>query len=343
MDTINYNQGPPDPSPEERLFMLNEDSWEDFIYDCVDQLKSEKKYIKVQKLGGAGDKGRDICGYTEELPTEKSWDLYQAKYYKQSFSPSLFISDIAKFIYFVFNEDFTLPKNYFVCPLILGTSLFDLLQNPQKMKDWFIEELKKKKGEFSSYKLSVNSEILDFINQFDFSVFKPLNTSELLNIHSRNTQKHWNVFRVLAHRQPNPDVPNSICKKEQIYVNELLNVYNEKLKSKITDTSKLSDTRYNSHFVVQRKLFYCAEGLKLFSRDNLPGAFDSLLEELELGLSTEYISEHEDGLTKVNSVLKTANTVPVSNNPLSKRLQAGDLQGSCHHIVNNEKWKWIDE
>ncbi len=92
-----------------------------------------------------------------------------------------------------------------------------------------------------------------------------------------------------------------------------------------------------------RRLFYSAEGLNRFSRDKLPGAFEELLEQVELGVGNELMYPHESGFKKVHSVLNVASILQVTSNPLHARLQAGDLQGSCHHLVNQEKIQWIDD
>lgn len=60
-----FHPGPPDPTPEQRLFLMNDEDWEVFIEECARQLMSEGQYEQVHRLGGAGDRGRDVCGYLQ--------------------------------------------------------------------------------------------------------------------------------------------------------------------------------------------------------------------------------------------------------------------------------------
>ena len=94
MSTTFYHPGPEQPTPEQRLLLFDAEMWESFIEQCARQLQAEGKYIHVHRLGGAGDKGRDVCGYLQELPKESTWDLYQGKYYGGTLSPSAFAPDI---------------------------------------------------------------------------------------------------------------------------------------------------------------------------------------------------------------------------------------------------------
>ena len=343
MSTSSFHPGPADPTPEQRLFMLNEDSWEEFIEVCVRQLKHEGEYIHVHRLGGAGDKGRDVCGYCNKEPLIDSWDLYQAKFYRQTLSRSQFLSEVAKFITNVYNDEFTRPLNYYICALKVGTSLFDLVHKPKEMKRWLLDQWKGKKGNFPSFKQPLTSDLQKFIEKFPFSIFSIKTPSDLLDIHSRNETKHWEKFGVLAKRGPNPSVPASPEHIEEKYISELLKVYGEQLRNHLLELSDLDDTIYNQHLNIQRRLFYCAEGLNKFSRDKLPGAFDDLLDQIELGTATEVLSNHSTGYDCLNSVLNTANTLKVNANPLKERLHAGDLQGGCHHLVNLDRLRWLDE
>jgi hypothetical protein len=108
-------------------------------------------------------------------------------------------------------------------------------------------------------------------------------------------------------------------------------------------SSSLVPITFKQHFSVQRRLFYSAEGLNRFSRDKLPGAFDDLLGQVELGIGTVLATHHIDGLTKLGETLKQASVLNVAANPLSSRLQGGDLQGACHHLANQNRAAWVEE
>jgi len=341
MNQLPYHPGPPQLTPEQRLFFMNDDEWESFIEQCALQLKSEGDYRQVIRMGGAGDKGRDVCGYLEDIPAHGTWDLYQAKHYEETLSPSAFSPELAKFLFNVFENSYTRPRCYFICALRVGPKLHDLVMNPSKFKTWILDEWKEKNGDFGTFKKPLTSELEAYINAFPFEIIKVKTTADLLETHSRSN-RHWEIFGVLDARGPNPEIPELPAADEQKYVEAVLEVYQEATHTPIPDPAAIPNT-YKKHFKAQRRLFYSTEGLNRFSRDKLPGAFDDLINQVELGVSSELTFPHPDGMTRLTKVLNTANTLQVTANPLHARLQAGDLQGACHHLANQERIRWIDE
>lgn len=343
MNGLFYHPGARDITPEERLHLLNEYEWELFIEDCVRQLKNENKYTHVQLLGGAGDKGRDVCGYELNNPDENTWDLYQAKYYAQTLSPSEFLPDIAKFVYYVFNGDFTRPKNYYICALKVGTKLFDLVSNPENMRNFLTEKWIDKSGDFKTFKKPLTPELKLFIESFPFDVFKVKTPKDLLDIHSRNGSKHWERFGVLAKRGPDPKVPDNPDDMESKYILELLGVYSMEVGRDVDINILQKDyLSLHKHLKGQRMLFYCAEGLNRFSRDKLPGAYDELLNILEISISSKLYKPYSSIFDKLEAVLDKASNTKIETNPLKCRVNSIDLEGSCHHLVNRDVIKWID-
>lgn len=320
---------------------MNDQEWEAFIEQCARQLKVEEMYVQVLRMGGAGDKGRDVCGYSDDSPTEGTWDLYQAKHYEGTLSPSAFAPELAKFLSHVFSGSYTRPKCYFICALRVGPMLHDLVMKPFEFKTWILADWKKKNGDFGSFKQPLTHELEAFIKDFPFDVIKVKTTADLLDIHARS-DKHWEMFGVLAARGANPEIPDSPAADEQRYVESLLKVYQETAGTPIFTPDSIPPS-YKKHFKAQRRLFYSAEGLNRFSRDKLPGAFDDLIGQVELGVSSELAYPHSDGMTRLNKVLNTANTLQVTSNPLHTRLQAGDMQGACHHLANQKRINWVDE
>ena len=329
-----FHPGPEQPSPEQRLLLLDDKKWESFIEQCARQLMTEGSYTQVIRMGGAGDKGRDVCGYSEQLPTEATWDLYQAKYYSDTLSPSSFAPELEKFLSCIFAKDYTRPRNYFICALKVGPALHDLVLNPERFKTWTLDQWKK--GSFGA----LTPELEKFINDFPFGIFRVKTSADLLKIHSRS-DKHWEVFGVLKHRDPNPEMPERPDTDEHMYVRALLDVYQEASSLSVADPASIP-TQYKKHFKAQRMLFYSAEGLNRFSRDKLSGAFDQLVKEVAVGIGSDLAYPHPNGLARLTKVLDTANSLQVTGNPLHARLQAGDLQGTCHHLANKGHATWVD-
>lgn len=336
-----YHPGPPEVTPEERLLLMSDMDWEVFIENCARQLMAEGEYQQVHLLGGAGDKGRDVCGYTKSLPETDTWDLYQAKHYAGTLSPSDFVGELAKFLFSVHSGAYSRPRSYFLCALKLGVSLLDLVLNPERMRSWILGEWKRKNGNFGTYKQPLTSQLENFVAEFQFGVIKAKTPTDLLEVHQRSTS-HWQLFGVLGKRGANPDVPNTPNGDEQTFVSALLKVYSEHAGSLVAAPAGIP-SNLQKHFKIQRRLFYSAEGLNRFSRDKLPGAFDDLLRQIDLGIGSVVAAPHADGMTRLQQTLIAANTLQVVTNPLSARLEAGDLQGTCHHLANQERISWVDE
>lgn len=334
MNQPTFHPGPEQPSPEQRLLLLDDTKWESFIEQCARQLMAEGYYSQVIRMGGAGDKGRDVCGYSGP-PIEDTWDLYQAKYYADALSPSSFAPELAKFLSCVFAKDYTRPRNYFICALKVGPTLHDLVLNPEKFKAWTLDQCKK--GNFGA----VTPELETFISDFPFGIFRVKTSADLLEIHSRCSDKHWEVFGVLAQRGPNPDMPVTPDTDEHRYVRALLDVYQEASSHSIAEPASIP-AKYKDHFKAQRMLFYSAEGLNRFSRDKLPGAFDQLVNDVAVGIGSDLAYPHSDGLARLTKVLDAADSLHVTANPLNARLQAGDLKGACHHLANQGRATWVD-
>lgn len=336
-----HHPGPVNPTPQQRLLLMDDVQWESFIERCARQLEKEGRYSQVIKLGGANDKGRDICGYTEHPPVADTWDLYQAKYYGSTLSPSNVLGELAKFISNVHDGNYTTPRRYYLCALRVGATLIDYILNPESMRAWVLEQWVKRKGDFGAFKRPIDPALMNFVETFPFEIIGRRTPEELLTIHSRDGALHWQYFGVLDARGPNPEVPQEPNLSEQMYVDALLHVYQEQCSHCVAAIEQIPD-RLKRHFVAQRRLFYSAEGLHRFSRDKLPGAFDELLDEVEIGIGSVVTMPHPAGMTRLAETLAVANSLQVQNNLLHSRLQAGDLQGSCHHLVNQSRLSWVD-
>ena len=342
MTTPRFDLGPASPTPQQRLLLLDDEQWESFIERCARQLEKEGKYTQVIKLGGANDKGRDVCGYTAVPPSIDSWDLYQAKFYSGTLSPSEVLGEFAKFLTHVHEGTYARPRRYYLCALKVGATLQDYLLNPDRLRDWIIAEWQKKGGNFGAFKRKWDSDLYQFLLDFPFAIFSRRTPDELLDIHARNGAEHWRHFGVLHARGANPEIPVEPDPLEERYVGALLRVYKEKSGTDVTSIDDIPKS-YRNHFTSQRRLFYSAEGLNRFSRDKLPGAFDALLDDVETGVSSVALAPHDCSWTRLTQTMSMANTLQVTNNPLHHRLQGGDLQGTCHHLVNQERLDWVDQ
>ena len=53
-------------------------------------------YQHVIKLGGPGDKGRDVAGYVGDPQTDCEWHSYQCKHYDHALMPSDVYTELGK-------------------------------------------------------------------------------------------------------------------------------------------------------------------------------------------------------------------------------------------------------
>lgn len=88
-----------DITPKERLALMDEDTYEELVaiwaFACL-----KSKYKDVYRIGGAGDKGRDVCAYIDL--SEDKYDLYQCKHYKNALTYSDINIEFGKLIYYSF-------------------------------------------------------------------------------------------------------------------------------------------------------------------------------------------------------------------------------------------------
>ncbi|MEO4110541.1 ABC-three component system protein [Acinetobacter pittii] len=339
---MSYDLNPLPITATEKLLLLDDDKWEDFIEDCIRELIKKEKYVKVSRLGGSGDKGRDICAYLEqEAIKDGSWDLYQAKYYRStSMGRSNFFPELAKFFDMVISKQYSIPRKYYLCALKIGSTLHDCFINKSEFKKQFKKQVIEKKGVLNGYEIKSNIEkYLSYVENFDFSIFDYYIPKDLLEIHS-TSPNHWKRFGELPLRGTDPIMPTQPTELEAIYINELLNLYNDFTKQNYTlETLTL---QFKNHLNAQRKVFFTAEGLKRFSRDRIPDAFETLLNDLLISIEVILYNFYKDNMEKHTEIIQFANKSQLTNNPLSHRLKPGDLSGCCHHLVNEEKLKWVE-
>lgn len=338
-----HHPGPSPITPEQRIILMTDDKWEEFITDCCEQLFAEKRYIQVKRLGGPGDKGRDIACYLVFPPVAGKWDLFQAKAYKNPLSPTDLLPDLSKFLFHVFNKEYPVPRYYYISGTKdVGTSLFTLLEKPHKLRERVLSNWKEKAGNFGSFKQTLTPALESFISTFDFTIIKEMKVSQLLAIHSRST-KHWAAFGILPSDVPIVDMPDSPAKEEQVFVTEILKAYEDCEKCKVAAIEDIPK-KHNQHFENCRRQFYYAEGLNRFSRDFVPDAFDSLLKDVRVGISPVVDdATHPDGLKRLNETLKHATSLTATTNPLKERIRSMDLQGACHHLANIGEVKWVPD
>lgn len=325
-----------------RLWEAN--AWEDFVLECCLQMKVlDQSIISIKRLGGAGDKGRDVEVLVKMPRTTHAWDLYQCKHYDSPIAPSAFFPELFKFFTNMENGSYPEPNHYFLCaPQDCGTDLSDLLTGQSvDFQNTFIEALRKGTNGLKDCSPKLTSSLEATILNFDFSRIREFQARDLLKWHERDGVAHFRRFGVRPQRPKSPKVPKKPKKAEQKYIEALLSAYSEDLGSSI-DVEHLSFTPHVEHFEGSRSQFYSAEGLRMFSRDIFPDQFDELLDEVLAGVKPSIANSTLDtGLKRLHKAIEVASTLKITENSLSSNLRGPDLPGTCHHLANKGKVKWV--
>jgi hypothetical protein len=325
----------------DRLRLMSNSQWEDFVLEWAHSLKS--KYASVERCGGAGDLGRDVIGFVTNGQVDP-WDNFQCKHYDHALQPGDIWLELGKLCYYSAIGEYTFPREYaFVAPQGVGNSLSKLLRNPPELKGQLLLEWDQKcKTKITTTKdVPLDATLLAHIQSLDFARIKALSPLTLLEEH-RHTP--WHVARFgggLPPRPPVPDAPPTVAASETTYVRALLDAYADKLKATLAGITDIPQGALVEHFSRSRQEFYNAEALRQFSKDNVPpGTFDKLLDEVEAGIIDVVQATHPDAYERVLNAVKQAKSLPMTANALVSRVTAADKGGMCHQLANNEKVKW---
>lgn len=330
--------------PSSLVQLLSAEDWEGFIEDCCRvEMNVNNKYRSVLRIGGAGDAGRDVeTRYKDDLVANE-WDLYQAKHYASAVGESTLYPELAKVLHHISIDTYPTPLNYFICaPKNTTPKLHDLIANPNQLKINFQNGWKEGKYGIDLKKYPLTEKTLSIVSSFDYSKIKVKPVKDLIELHSKNPAAHEILFGVEHMRGANPETPKTPTNTELIYVNQLLKVYSEHAGTDLPIEEILLSEAYSEHLHSCRGEFYSAEGLKRFSMEVLPGEFENLLNSVHAAIRRVSTSPlHDSGMKKMEAVLETASKMQITDNPLHRRLLPADLPGTCHHLVNEEKLKWI--
>jgi hypothetical protein len=332
--------------PVAKLIEIFEPSqWEEFTEEWA--LSLDPGYKEVIRWSGSGDLGLDVIGFKTDRKFDGAWDNYQCKRYALQLQPSHVWVELGKIIYYSHVAEYTVPNNcYFAASKGVGLKLKKLLTRPAELKKGLIANWDGycKSGIKDNVVIPLEGELLEYVNNFDFGIFKMKSVTEMIKSHA-NTVYYRRRFGTanFPERPPIEQPPVEIHQKESRYVRQLFDVYSEKLKVQLDDRTQLAEyPELEQHFNRSREIFYHAESLRNFPRDSVdPGAFDAIREEIYHGVIDTYEMDYADGLARVRSTLSHASTLTPSCNALCIRVQTQDKQGLCHHLANEDRFEWV--
>ncbi|TEW92569.1 hypothetical protein D5R38_06125 [Serratia marcescens] len=318
-------------------------TWEEFIHDWLIECHLEK-YVAHERLGGAGDKGRDVVGFvTDPHDDYYIWHNYQCKFYSSRLKFSEVASEFGKLIYFTMSGDFPVPeKYYFVSPLDLSTSFSELLRNPNALKEKILRTWDKSIGHKITSKdvIKLDDDLVKYIQSFSFDIFYSLPLSRILSEIAR-TPLYFKYFNQIFHaRQLPSSTPDYDPKIESVYVGQLLEVYSEVSPAGRMDLTNLI-TPYNRHFSGCRNDFYFASSLSRYMRDSfVEDNFKVLKSYISSSIESVLYKSYNNSFERCNDILNHASLTNISHPVLSKICEVPDKKGICHHMINDGELQW---
>lgn len=259
-------------------------------------------------------------------------------------APSQAFPEIAKFLEQLFLKAYPCPRRYYLCaPRNLGPDLHDLLADPVRFRATFVAAWQAGTTGLKDLRVRFTPALRAYAESFDFGRIQECLVRDLIGWHAVDRAKHFSLFGIEPDRGTDPTVPFQPASEELKYVAELVRVYNEHSGRDLTLADLQSPSNYGDHLATQRSSFYCAEGLRRFSRDLYSDdEFGRLLDMVHGGLAPRLTSPRlTTGMDRLDKALDLASTVRVDDSPLRAQLRGGDLPGACHHLVNEERLKWV--
>jgi hypothetical protein len=324
--------------PIKMLRCFDDDKFEAMVRDWQSTYIGQK-YIRVEKLGGATDEGRDIaCS-----GLKNDYHIFQCKNYNRKLGPADILLEIGKICYYSFRGDYSFPVEHrFVSPLGVTPTAVALFSNPGQLKQQLKEKWEKIcQTKICSLNIPLTPELEAHINKNDFSVFNYVSPEEFLEDFQK-TRHYSEYFLIILKPRPLPKpVPEDIAKKELNYISKLLSAYSDFLDLNIDTKQKLeqTDSVLYEDFKRQRRYFYSAECLAEYSREVTPSDeqwFEQLKEEFFDGIIEEINEDAEHGFERLRKVLKRATELQISQSQLSSAIKIPDRKGICHHLANEK-------
>jgi hypothetical protein len=331
-------------TPWKMIQTYSSDEWEEFIEEWSEGFNPP--YSQVVRLGGAGDKGRDIIGYIgDPTDNQSELDIYQCKHYDHALRPTDIYVELGKLCVFTYKNEYKIPRRYrFVAPCGVGTKLHDLLKKPDVLRQELINKwdqyCRKEISDFEE--IFLDGDLKTYIESFDFKIVWFLTPHEVLNQHQ--STKYWHRrFKIDPPERPeNESIPCELQPYELIYTKCLLDAYADHLKQPVESVNTLKEMpKLFRHFQRSRGCFFAAEALARFSRDNFePGAFELIKRHIFDGIIDITEINHSDGYQCVLEVTKAATLMPLPKSDLLPFIGPADKKGVCHHLANDEVIVW---
>ncbi|MFS1133341.1 ABC-three component system protein [Enterococcus hirae] len=329
-------------APIDRLKIMNDVDFEELVAEWAHGYLN-KEDVSVYRLGGSGDKGRDVCVKYKD----GTIDIYQCKHYENPLTPSIYAIEFGKLIYYTWTKDgYAIPKNYYIVASNgLGVTLLDLINDSEKLRQYIINEWENKcekqitKGE----KIKLTSDLLQHLKNFDLSIIKYLSPQDLIDQYSKTVYFKFRFGGGLKKR-PSPITPAVTPNEEELlFVRSLLQMYSDILNRPFGNLNSLleENTKYSRHFMREREAYYTADSLRRFLRDEYvnDNVFNKFENEIERGVIDTFEEDYQSKFTRIKEVTKTARNLNILT-PEIPEIFPSDKSGTCHILVDKGVFDW---
>lgn len=333
--------------PIDKVHVMDEDSFEQFTLEWLYGCK-KSQYSSIKRIGGAGDKGRDIVAYH----ADGSVDYYQCKHYNTALAPSNYYLELGKLCYYTYKKEIPIPKEYFiVASNDVGSSLQDLLDNSANLRSSLTEHW----DTYCKTKITKTTEVVldnafsDYINSFDFSIIKTYPMAQIIDEYLDTI--YGNIrFGGRKLNLPSAILPDETIEQTELtYITALFEAYSEELGVQIDTIESLKAYDfYFKHLSRQRKDYYKAETIRHFVRDTLTDSqqFDILKEEIYNGIIDTHEQNYDSGYKRLVADLQQASITNTSKCLLDSKMHCignQERKGACHMLVNDNRLRWVDK
>lgn len=326
-----------------RLMEIDDTELEHFIELWVE--KKSNDYLRVERLGQANDKGRDVIGFLTTSRHEGPWHLFQCK--RKTRGSKLGVGEGLVELGKVFHHHaegayLTLPTKYvFVSPRGIAGPFLDLLHNPSRLKQALLDgwEQHCSKGITRKNTVALSPSIRAAIDGYDFEQVDYL-TAPMIVKDRAAAPALSKILGLVPDEAPAGTAPVGLQSEEMAYVEQLRQAYQEGSKTPIaTADDILRHEDHGEHFRDQRTRFFEAAAFRRFHRDNTAAeALVSFEDDIYHGVVDVHRQLHPNRLERVNAVMRHASLMPVDLRGRSVRPPV--RQGMCHHLVNDGRLKW---
>lgn len=327
-----------------RLQEISDVELEEFIELWADH--KSVQYVRVERIGAANDKGRDVVGFLSERNHEGPWDLYQCKRKTRGgkLGTPEAMAELGKLFHHHLEGAYrTLPTAYvFVAPRGIVGPLLDLIRNPSTLGPYLLTHwIDYCATQITSTRtVSLTPAIRAAIEAFDFARVQYL-TAPMIVKDPAAAPALSKVLGLIPDEAPPGIAPDTIQVEEIAYVDQLRRVYSEAVGAAFASADDvLAHPEHGQHLRLQRTRFFEAASFSRFHRDNTaPGALETFQNDVYHGVIEVYHETHLSRLHRVDAVMKHAGLTQVSL--LGRLSRVPVRQGTCHHLAIEGRLTWI--